>query len=327
MKIKLPGFFFSAVMLALVLALTSCHPDAAPEQNTDTPTAIVTDDAVTEGGTQKTEALTQAPESEPETAAPVLDGSFSTPNYEVTAVDGAYYLNFTNGNEAETGGELAFGEVIYPHFSSLAEMKHRLMNNQLTAKEMNDMKLLFKKTEHGIEICDVSNLKTAVLPEGWSPTRVALYGAWYDISTISDYGRGTVSLSGQSLWEENYESELAMIQTKSNIVHVTDTYDGLPCESYTFTTNTATLKYVFLTVPGKDGRADTHIQLEYRLDTAYPDQMSVSETVPKLVYVFGEAHGVYYRYLLLYLTEAPTVEWLTSFSLAPYEDSNELPAS
>ena len=273
----------------------------------------------------------------PETASPEpneshMAGSFSTPDYEVSVIDGTCYMNFTAGNEAETGnaqGDPSFGgESNYLIFSSLAEMKRKLKNNQLSADEMETIKKYFKKTENGFEICNVDNLMTAVLPDGWYSRKVSLYGALYSRSvggTIPAFG--IVDLSYEDRWDAAYADEVALIESKTNIRHTTGTFDGLPCEVYTYTTSTSDLKTVFLTIPGEDGRADTHVLLIYVLDTAFPDSITVSDTVPLHLYIYGEAYGTYYEYTLLHLSDAPTVEWLSSFSIEPYVEEDTSAAS
>ena len=306
---------------AILLSLASCQPADTTAPDTDTAQQIAA---------ETTAAETELTETAPETPAPVLDGSFSTPDYEVSVIDGKCYLNFTDGNEAGTQGNLAFESASIP-FSSLAEMKQKLQENKLTAAEMDTIKTHFNKTDNGFEICNVSNLMTTVLPDGWSNTSVHLLGASYSISVIgpktdTTCNSGSLTTYTQNRWDAKYTEEMEMIETKTDITHTTDTYDGLPCEIYTYTTSTAKLKAIFLTIPGEDGKADMHILLKYRLETTHAN-LDVSDTVPTRVYIYGEAYDTYYDYLLLNLTEAPTVEWLSSFSIAPYVDTGDHVAS
>lgn len=309
--------------IAILFSLVSCQSADVPSQGTVEATARQTT-------VEATAAETELTETTPETPAPVLDGSFSTPDYDVTVIDGKCYLNFTAGNEAETTvqGDLAFGgDHTYLIFSSLAEMKQKLQENTLTATEINTVKAYFQRNETGFEICNVANLMTTVLPDGWCNTRVDLLGATYRIGVSGGLSNPHLSelmtLSKHNRWNEVYEDEMALIQTKTNVNHTTETFDGIPCEVYTYTTSTSTLKDVFLTIPGEDGKADMNVLLIYVLDTIYPDKLTVSETIPTHLYMYGEAYSTYYYYTLLGLTEAPTVEWLSSFSIAPYVDTGD----
>jgi hypothetical protein len=308
---------------AILLSLASCQSPDVPSQGTAETTAQQTTAETTAAETELTETV-------PETTAPVLDGSFSTPDYDVTVIDGKCYLNFTDGNEAETTaqGDLVFGgDHTYLIFSSLAEMKQKLQENTLTATEINTVKAYFQRNETGFEICNVANLMTTVLPDGWCNTRVDLLGATYRIGVdggeSNPHLSGIMRLSESSQWDKMYADELELIQTKTNINHTTETFDGIPCEVYTYTTSTSTLKDVFLTIPGEDGKADINVLLIYVLDTIYPDKLTVSETISTHLYMYGETYSTYYDYTLLGLTEAPTVEWLSSFSIAPYVDNSD----
>ena len=303
------------LVVATIFSFASCQSANIPSQTT------------AETSPQQTVEETTAAETAPaETAAPVLDGSFSTPDYEVTVIDGKCYLNFTAGNEATDNGDLAFESTAIA-FSSLSEMKQKLLENQLTVEEIETIKKQFNRTENGFEICNVSNLMTTILPDGWHNTSVHLQGESYSISVTGEEtdnicSSGSVNIYTQNRWDAKHEEDMAMIEAQTNISHMTDTFDEFPCEIYTYTTSTAKLKTIFLTIPGGDGKADTHIILKYRLETVHPD-LDVSDTVPSRVYIYSEAHGIYYDYVLLDLTEAPTVEWLSSFSIAPYVDTGD----
>ncbi len=308
--------------IAILFSLVSCQSPDVPSQGTAETTSQQT---TAEATVVESETLASAPEA----TAPVLDGSFSTPDYDVTVIDGKCYLNFTAGNEAETTvqGGLAFGGDTYLIFSSLAEMKQKLLENQFTEAEINTVKTCFPRNENGFEICNVANLMTTVLPDEWLNARVDLLGATYRIGVSGGLSNphlsGLMTLYKHNRWNEVYEDEMALIQTKTNVNHTTETFDGIPCEVYTYTTSTSTLKDVFLTIPGEDGKADINVLLIYVLDTIYPDKLTVSETIPTHLYMYGEAYSTYYYYTLLGLTEAPTVEWLSSFSIAPYVDTGD----
>lgn len=316
---KTKYFIVMILATAILLSLASCQSADVPLQGNAETSSQQTIAEVTVAETAPAETV-------PEASAPALDGSFSTPDYEVTVIDGKCYLNFTDGNEATDNGDLAFESTAIA-FSSLSEMKQKLLENQLTVEEIETIKKQFNRTENGFEICNVSNLMTTILPDGWHNTSVHLQGESYSISVTGEEtdnicSSGSVDIYTQSRWDAKHEEDMAMIEAQTNISHMTDTFGEFPCEIYTYTTSTAKLKTIFLTIPGEDGKADTHIILKYRLETVHPD-LDVSDTVPSRVYIYSEAHGIYYDYVLLDLTEAPTVEWLSSFSIAPYVDTGD----
>ena len=66
--------------------------------------------------------------------------------------------------------------------------------------------------------------------------------------------------------------------------------------------------------------------LEYALQLN-SDLVPVSDTVPLSIYLFGEKNGIHFDYTIHHPSEAPTVEWLSSFSIAPYVDTGDHVAS
>ena len=311
--------------LTTFFALVSCQPADVPSQGTT--------EVTTQQTTAETTAAETAPaETTPETTAPVLDGSFSTPDYEVTVLDGKCYLNFTDGNEFETnsdssnGGNMSMVNIDYIRFDSLAEMKQKLMNNELTDEQKDIIKAKFTLSENGFEICNVQELIQPVVPSEISIASVFLYGEDYTFDLVENTANPKLSagmyFGDAGKWERNLNQWMEIIEKNQLDSHETDTVDGITTETYVYTTKSAQLKRVFLTIPGEDGQAATHIMIKYILQ-ADSSLLTVSDTVPAEIFIFGEKNGIPFDYLIHGLTEAPTVEWLSSFSIAPYVDNSD----
>ncbi|MBQ3507213.1 MAG: hypothetical protein IJA91_01580 [Clostridia bacterium] len=75
-------------------------------------------------------------------------------------------------------------------------------------------------------------------------------------------------------------------------------------------------------MPATEQNASTHIVLTYVLQLN-SNLLPVSDTVPLDIHLFGEKNDIHFDYLIQGLTEAPTVEWLSSFSIAPYVDNSD----
>ena len=318
--------FILIVFLAAFLALSSCQNADIPSQDTATTTAQQTTVDVTA-------AETVPAETAPETTAPVLDGSFSTPDYEVKVVDGKCYLNFTDGNELETdsdenagNNEMSMINQNFITFFSLSEMKQKLISNELTDKQRNIIQSKFTLTENGFEICNVHELIQPVTPPEFTVAAVWLYGEDYTVSLAGSTNKPNLSagmyFGDTGKWERNLNQWMEIIEKNQLDSHETDTVDGIITETYVYTTSSAQLKRVFLTIPGEDGQAATHIMIKYILQ-ADSNLLTVSDTVPAEIFVFGEKNGIPFDYLIHGLTEAPTVEWLSSFSIAPYVDNSD----
>ena len=131
-----------------------------------------------------------------------------------------------------------------------------------------------------------------------------------------------VNFGSTSKWEHYYQECMDVIERNQLDSHETSTFDGASCEIYIYTTNTAQIKEVYLTLPSTERDSSTQIVLTYVLQLN-SDLLPVSDTIPLDIHLFGEKNGMYYDYLIQHLTEAPTVEWLSSFSIAPYVDTGD----
>lgn len=318
MKTKYHILILTAVIL---FSLASCQTADISSQGKGEATSQQTTEAIKETTTHPTDTI-----------APLLDGSFSTPDYKVIVIDGKCYLNFTDGNEAETNSDftndsnmsMIFDDFI--RFDSLAEMKHKLVHNELTDEQRNIIKNSFTLSENGFEICNVQELIQPVVPADLSLGSVYLYGEEYSFSLIESTANpqmsAIINFGNISKWDQYYQECMDVIEKNQLDSHETNTFDGAPCEIFVYTTNTAQIKEVYLTLPSTEQNASTYIVLTYVLQLN-SDLLPVSDTIPLNIHLFGEKNGIHFDCLVQGLTEAPTVEWLSSFSIAPYVDNSD----
>ena len=263
-----------------------------------------------------------------EITEPESDGSLVAPDYSVSVVDGVCYLNFTAGNGAESNTDVSGNDPAYTapedvmYFASVAEMKQAFLGNTLTAEQQAVIKNHYSLTENGYELCNLDALVTPVTPEGFSVTTVYLYGGTR--YTFSLRGPGEITASGYfgnaDKYEQQYDQYMESISKNQLDSHTTETYDGVACESYVITTSSAQVKIVFMTIPAEGEGAPIRVMMKFLLQSESRPE-DVSATAPQSIYLFGEAGGIPYDYLIHGMTEAPTVEWLSSFAIEPYEDA------
>ena len=316
-------YWISLMVLAAILALSSCQETTAPPSEITATTSEQTT-------TDVTEIQTQAAEENSEEATVHKDDTVSTPDYEIKVIDGKCYLNFTCGNESETGsqpsGENDASTVLenFIRFSSLGEMKQSLENLKLTENQMNIIKKHFTLSENGYEICNIRELIQPVAPSDLSTNSVYLYGEEYTFSLMGNTENSSVSagmyFGDAGKWERNYGQWMKIIEDNRLDSHETNTVDGITTETYIYTTKSAQIKRVFLTVPQEADRSATRIMLKYVLQ-ADNDPSRVSDTIPSEVFIFGEKNGIPFDYVIQGFVEAPTVEWLSAFTIAPYVDT------
>ena len=320
------------ILCVILVSLSSCDTATPPADETTAQEQPTSDTAVTTDQPEGTESPS-AENTQPEDSTPTLDGSFSTPDYEVCAVDGVCYLSFADGNRQETDSDAAGDDYAYETlnnfltFSSVSEMKRAFKENTLTDKQKNIIRSSFLLTERGYEICNFDQLLYPAAPKGFTVSSVRLYGTDYTYSIHGD-GKisGAVYVGGAGKYEREYAQRMEIISNHQLDSHTTETYDGVACESYVITTNVAQIKYVFMTMPAEGKDATTRIIMRFLLRSDnQPDDVSV--TVPSFVLVFGDTEDGSYGFLVQGLEEAPTAEWLSSFFLRSYVDETPESAS
>ncbi len=317
--------FILILVISILFSFVACQSAAVPSQDTNAATSEQATQDIQEPATQPTD-----------TTAPLLDGSFSTPGYEVSVIDGKCYLNFTAGNEAETdsgssdNNNASMVDVNFIRFDSLAEMKQKLEGNGLTEEQKSIIKTKFTLSENGFDICNVQDLIQPSVPSELFVDSVYLYGTRYEFLLRDDPEAPQLSVGmcwgDAGKWERQYAFWMDVIDQNQLDNHENGDFDGSPCETYIFTTKSAQVKHIYLTFNDTESNTPTHVMLEYALQ-ANSGTVTVSDTIPIAVYLFGEKDGIPFDYYLSGLTEAPTVEWLSSFSIAPYVDTGNHVAS
>ena len=301
---------------AISLCLTACGSKPIPvetSESTVTEQYIETTD-VTESVTSDTTSSEAAP-----------DGYFATPDYTVSVINGVYYLKFTEengeGDESGANGDNAIiADQSFLAFSSIDQMKQAFREGLLTEKQLKTIQTKFTVTDWGYELCNFEEMLCPKAPEGVVVDAVYLYGLNYNFN-VRGAGELTagVYLGDAGKYERQYDSFMEIISNHQLDSHTTETRDGVAYETYVITTNVAQIKYVFMTIPAEGKATPTRVIMRFLLQSqTQPDE--VSDTVPRAVYIYGEENGMPYDYLIHGVSEAPTIEWLSSFGLAPYED-------
>ena len=302
-------------LCAILMSLSACDAAVPPGDGAETT------------ANQQPTADPSVTTAQPEATEPEGDGSLSAPDYSISVVDGLYYLNFTEQKPSEEDSDgqngddhlTAAGDFLV--FSSVADMKRAFVENTLTEEQKGIIQAKFNKTDNGYELCDLDQLVCPVFPEELSEQLVYLYGRQYRFyaSGAGELAAGMV-LRSESLYEQKHQSFMEIIEEHTLLSHTTEEYDGVACESYVFSTEVSEIRYVFMTLPSAGGSTAQRAIMRFVLNSGtQPDKASA--TVPASVYVYGELDGTFYECTIQGVSQAPTVEWLSSFTIEPYEDT------
>ena len=334
MKTKL---LLITLITSLVL-LSACAPLTTTPQDTTAQTQ----------GVEATQAQTEATETPQETTAQtageiateeettptvqVTNGTFSTDTHSVIQKDGVYYLNFADGNELSAGGSGDYSSEAGFSVASVKELRTKIITNTFDRAELDMIKGQFSKNQNGIEIFNIDKMYEAVFPEGMKAQGVYWKGgAYYSLHVSAngnnEYGKSLdtyINLLSKESYEESVNGEFkdyfSGVRYEKIVSQESGEWEGLPCETYVYTTSVARLKVVLVELPAELEGQVRYIVIKYRLEHKNEGMldMKVSDTVPVSVRLLGEYEGQGFELFLTPFSSAPTLEFLTSFGITPY---------
>lgn len=260
--------------------------------------------------------------------AKVTDFEAST-QYSITQNNGKYYLNFSDGNNPPKGYSSQCADI---EFSSLTEMRNAFLNNKLSENQVNVIKDAFPKdSENRILICDMNQLYQPILPFDLVQNGVFLSGECYSFTLIHpevdpasieslNMPYGNFHYLTKELYDRDFEYEYENLFERDTI-SLKSTTAGEDRNSlvYDYTTNAGNLRQIRYVLT--DNTKTLYIDETYILNMT-TDVLPTSDTIPHRVDVYGIDNGRYFSITLFGFTERPSMEWLSSFGLTEYIDSN-----
>ena len=234
----------------------------------------------------------------------------SNDQYRIMEKGGQYYMELHKPVGSSSGNALE-GTAQAPYniqFSSLKELKNAITEGKFTEKQLAHMQENFPRNKSGnVLLCNVNKLYNAAVPEGVEVGSIHWYGDNYSFMLNED---GRLNFCSKNAYDE-FMSSMEVNADAVSIVDETTTSDrnakvvefknllGEPRKriTYSFTANTKTIT----------------IAEEYHLDE--------SEAVPYRIKFCGTDNGVYFTGYMYGFTERPSYEWVTSFGLKPYVET------
>ena len=233
----------------------------------------------------------------------------------VTNIDGQYYLRI----DGEAAGADQWGDLAAAlEFPSLTDLKDTLKSGKFTDSQIYIMQETFEKDENGIKICDPDRLYKPVLPKDlfWRAT-VTWGGDIYSFSLGSDTGNtfGRIVILTEEAFRLHFEYDYVQFFTRpqiKNVVQKEVLVENIPATMYTYSNDIIEgkrLRYRII-----NSRSTLYIDEHYIL-ASKNEQLTVSETVPNRITIYGEQNDVYFYVSLYRFASQPTVAWLSSFAL------------
>ena len=174
------------------------------------------------------------------------------------------------------------------------------------------MKIMtFTKTDSGaVKVCNTNKLYEALLPND-----VSLLGVdWYGGSYVT-YFSGNGDVGGYiTITSQEHVKQLAEQQTPDEKLVVSRSVDSdRNAEVVTFggAINGALTRHITYTMTSQN--SSLTVQEAYWLEE--------SESTPKEIRIWGHINGTYFEGYVGGFTERPSYEWVTSFGLKPYVET------
>ncbi len=322
-----------AVLLAMCLAACALPGASTDNSESSAPTATVVESTGTEAGTGTGTSTA---------IAPPPDGSFTTDRLAVTEKGGVYYMNFVNGNAPDkSAGNSQLGEILFDSVDAFYDAARGV-----DSSHENTIKTIFSRTESGILTVDTARLYRPTLPADVAQSyRVSWRGSEYGYYISSQAGskqmldltctdiaayrvihpEPTANPFGQ---HSRYMDEMMAMTSDENATRerTEGTFDGVPCESVTSTFRTASNRLTRLTV--QDGDRTVTIFLHYLLSVDESQAQSgtrVSDTMPDSVFMRWSTEKDAFTVSIYNVETVPTLEWLLSIDLVPYNPNQGNP--
>lgn len=322
-----------AILLAMCLAACALPGASTDNSESSAPTATVVESTGTEAGTGTgtNTAVTPPP-----------DGSFTTDRLAVTEKGGVYHMNFVNGNAPDkSAGNSQLGEILFDSVDAFYDAARGA-----DSSHENEIKTIFFRTESGILTVDTARLYRPTLPADVAQSyRVSWRGSEYGYYISSQAGskqmldltctdiaayrvihpEPTANPFGQ---HSRYMDEMMAMTSDENATRerTEGTFDGVPCESVTSTFRTASSRLTHLTV--QDGDRTVTIFLHYLLSVDESQAQSgtrVSDTMPDSVFMRWSTEKDAFTVSIYNVETVPTLEWLLSIDLVPYNPNQGNP--
>ena len=241
--------------------------------------------------------------------------------YDIVEKDGKHYISFNTYllGERRVSKNGCYAGVSLPDFTSIAQMKKKIESGDFEENELRAIEAKCKENNGLLEICDLDSLCDVQMPQD-----VALHD-------ISWWGNGYgFNLRGQNVDSCNIDCEIAEEYNYSFQKYYAKcpyskdmAYDFREEKSYDpegtqifYKTGAGDFKVVKYEI--REENRILYVSEEYRL-TNYRGTLDTSTTVPYRIKMFTEENGAFVTVSIYEPTERPSVEWLSSFGVTPYE--------
>ena len=175
--------------------------------------------------------------------------------YEIEKIDGEYYLVFKDEKYKNTVN--ASQEAPSLEFSSVAEMKDKILNGKLSEDEKFEMSTFSKDRNGKIQVCSFERMYQPVLPSDVILVDMVVWDGmnYYPYIQSDSFSYSTIAVQTKSAYDAKYKRTKDMIHN-NDLVVITETIkiDDRDASVYQFTTSAGKLKCIEYTIATEKGK-------------------------------------------------------------------------
>ena len=241
--------------------------------------------------------------------------------YTIYKENGKTYMEFlpedsAADNNSDGALKSATQDLQYPKFDSASEMKEKIQSGDIPSERLSGLRAQADEN-NDLEIMDLNDICELRLPEGMRYNYVKWYGKQYvfDIGTIGNgEAWGVVTWGDRDYYDRQYSDNLSHLSFETVTIITDSVVADRNARVVHFTNSTGEYKDLIYNITTPTG---TVCVLEHYTIDHYIEGSAESETVPDVVYVFGDEGNRYFYGYFRGISERPSLEWFASFALDP----------
>lgn len=253
---------------------------------------------------------------------------YSNENYEIIKSGEVCYLQFQKDKYFGGKNEGAMSVKEYPEFRTISEMREGVIKGNFTEDELRTLQNDAFKNGGSLPIRGLDDYYEFTLPADVYISRYNWYGSSYDaVYTYNgDFECGGIVLYDYEGYEkmlDEYNKVFERVASRYDFREIwrgTDPITGEQALHYSNSAGSWTISLYTIRAGGKT----LHIKETWAGPCPY-----VEENCDEAIYgghimsmrIIGEENGVYFWYNLGNMSERPSAEWLMSFGLTPYVET------
>ena len=243
--------------------------------------------------------------------------------YDIIEKDGKHYISFNTISKGEAvladGANASTAAINLPDFTSIGQMKEKIENGDFNENELRAIEAKCKKNNGLLEICDPNSLCDVRTPQDVALHNISWWGNGYEFdlrsqNTESCYVDCEIA-EEYSYFFQKYYANSPYSKDKAYEFREEKIADRNATQIF-YQTGAGDFKVVKYEI--REENRILYVSEEYHL-TSYSGPLETSTTVPYRNHMFTEENGAFVTVSIYEPTERPSVEWLSSFGVTPYE--------